>query len=95
MQQHRAAGDTVDPVADDTAAERLARVRADLVRASSQGTKLDQRRAEGTASRRQCVSCTAMMVRDHPPAGFGVERLPSGTSITPSSSAISAATTAI
>src|SRR4029079_10554319 len=42
MKQHWAARHTVHPVARDPAAERLTRVRADLVRPSRQGTKLDQ-----------------------------------------------------
>ena len=42
VKEHRASGHSVDPVADNPAAERLARVRADLVRAARQRLKLDQ-----------------------------------------------------
>src|SRR6478672_7766495 len=42
VQQHRAARYAINAVAHDAPPESLACVRADLVRASRQGTKLDQ-----------------------------------------------------
>src|SRR4051794_9575337 len=70
MEQHRPAWDTVDAVANDSAAERLAGVRADLVRASRDGTKFDQSGAmrRNPPPARYCRS--PMFVRNHPPTGF-------------------------
>ena len=77
MEQHRPAGHAVNPVADDAAAERLARVDADLVRAAGQR---DETRPEWTpsrtASRRQCVVASRpCSIRDHPPARLGARDL--------------------
>src|SRR6185369_4343994 len=70
MQQHRPAGNSIDAVADDSLAERLARVSAYLMRASRQGTKLDE---SGAIANRNPAPARcrfeAMRILDHPPAG--------------------------
>ena len=56
MEQHRSTGDAVDAVADDPASERLACVRANLVRAPGQRLKLDQ---SGPIANRETAPVTA------------------------------------
>jgi hypothetical protein len=74
--KHRATGHAIDPVADDAAAERFARVHANLVRAAGQGPEFNQRSpiADGeTAPVRDRL--LAGSVADHPPSGFRARAL--------------------
>src|SRR3954452_16443868 len=71
MEKHRPAGDPIYAVTGDPAPERFARMRANLVPASRDGTKLDQCGpiADSQAAPVRCCGKT-MLISDHPPARF-------------------------
>src|SRR6185437_2796268 len=76
MEKHRPARHAIDPVAKDSAAESLACVRADLVRASRYRTKFDQSGAIAGSNAPPVRCCgKPMLVGHHPPARFGSRSL--------------------